>query len=1127
MAANKVFTISRIERALALQIIDIMQQRLDMYFGKKEEDNSVRNNTYQYMISQLEHTLITDNMPQGTRRLYNYIIMCCRAKVASRISSEQKSLYQYIIQELSKVQTNVILENGQWHAIQYLKEQLKITLDNFKKPSGEILSRPIQMYTRSMFYQVLCIYSLLEIYKVDNELISWGRTPLTDREIDHIFSQLVPYINQWMNRYTIFLKENPSVNVGTVASKHSYVFPWIDFTLDEYTDLRKTFEAILKKFIDLYKNYCIYNFRQIEKPRDEISYDDPEEYYRYEEYDDPDDIQEIHERYPSIIFISARSVRDSLAQATSKNNELIDLYLDRILAKIQQNTNRSIFNDGLDDNQKNVIKKKTDNFIDYCYSQVLGSSGYIYGSNRENLCTSIYNNAPSLTDFNNLMIARAVSESYNDLYNYRDKNGHTYNTNDLEEVIKRNKKLLNDIVVPNYQDILRKNNKEVDDERTGKALGYKIPDEEILDKIAEHLFKQADKIFSTKSQNGNATITESERINYQNQLKKIVAELKPSDLYNTNNIEEEELSDISSIRHDIDNSHSNKTDETPYGISSTFTDPIVKAAVDYGTFYLTQPTTKTIIPLSSTPLIQNNTQNNLGRDPLDVTISESPYNYSTAPKGVTTVGRGIVSNTSNPIDSYGGTVIYENNALTGTNASNGSTDQDNPTDTGDNVTLPAGDGRILFREVPVPNSGSIGIQSSVPSSQSNGSTPVNPVARPSNGQTVPIPAAWGFVPTYNTFSGHDMVVTAQINLGGTRIAKIIGSFQTISYSVHNEKAPVRVLGDMNVRRYVFGPRTIAGSLIFTVFDKHWMRELLGTYAKIKSETEKYFLIDELPEMNLTISMANEYGQGAVMALYGVTIVNEGQVMSINDIYTENTFQYYARSIDYLDDVAMTGSGRKVINAIPIKQEINSSPTGETVATNPENKSTESQPQSADPDKPVAQTGNDTRNPTATAYDPNKEEGIKNYDDILNNFNNGYKMVNGERIEYTKKDAAIDINNLCSQRIKERKETYKRDIADPAYKAICDKYKIEEKELTLSNAEALQKKLGEQKYADLMNDLVAFNSMETNMNDYIVYDEVNIAEQYREKMGVTQAEGNIHIPGESRTHPVVDNAKVNE
>lgn len=188
-----------------------------------------------------------------------------------------------------------------------------------------------------------------------------------------------------------------------------------------------------------------------------------------------------------------------------------------------------------------------------------------------------------------------------------------------------------------------------------------------------------------------------------------------------------------------------------------------------------------------------------------------------------------------------------------------------------------------------------------------------------------------FAPTYRTFSGHDMVVTVELPLSNNfRITKVIGAFQTVTYSIHNGKSPIRVLGDMNVRRYVPGPRTIAGTLILTVFDRHWIKELLGSYKKIKSETERYFLADELPAFNITISCTNEYGHDAKLAIYGVTLVDEGQVMSINDVYTENTYTFFATSVEYLDKVEETTSNRKKSPSsdLPTKGE-NPEPTGES------------------------------------------------------------------------------------------------------------------------------------------------------------------------------------------------------
>ena len=164
-----------------------------------------------------------------------------------------------------------------------------------------------------------------------------------------------------------------------------------------------------------------------------------------------------------------------------------------------------------------------------------------------------------------------------------------------------------------------------------------------------------------------------------------------------------------------------------------------------------------------------------------------------------------------------------------------------------------------------------------------------------------------YVKTYTSYSGHDMVCVFEIpTRNGGSISSVVGSVQTISYSIHNEKMPVRVLGNMNPKGYVFGNRTIAGTIIFTVFDRHWTHKLLGEYLEnIKSDA--HVLTDEMPPINITIAMANEYGSKSRLALYGVTFVNEGQVMSINDMYTENTYQFYAMDIDYMS--ASTGSNR--------------------------------------------------------------------------------------------------------------------------------------------------------------------------------------------------------------------------
>lgn len=166
-----------------------------------------------------------------------------------------------------------------------------------------------------------------------------------------------------------------------------------------------------------------------------------------------------------------------------------------------------------------------------------------------------------------------------------------------------------------------------------------------------------------------------------------------------------------------------------------------------------------------------------------------------------------------------------------------------------------------------------------------------------------------YTKTYTSFSGSDMVAVVDINLpnssgGTTKVTKVLGEMMTISYSIHMDKTPVRSIGTVNAKDYVFGPRTIAGSLIFAQFNRHIAHELLLEANKVADSSramDQMIVMDELPPFNVTISMANEYGQKARLAIYGVRIVNEGNVISVNDIYTENTYQFVATDIEYLTD----------------------------------------------------------------------------------------------------------------------------------------------------------------------------------------------------------------------------------
>lgn len=133
----------------------------------------------------------------------------------------------------------------------------------------------------------------------------------------------------------------------------------------------------------------------------------------------------------------------------------------------------------------------------------------------------------------------------------------------------------------------------------------------------------------------------------------------------------------------------------------------------------------------------------------------------------------------------------------------------------------------------------------------------------------------------------------------------IATAQTLSVQIHREKIPVRALGYVNPKGFCRGPVTIAGSIIFTVFNEHplaslfavpptqWSHEAAGMARPWVSRA------DQLPPLTLIATFNNEYGSASQLNLYGVEFINDGMVMSIEDIYLENPLTFVARDFDPL------------------------------------------------------------------------------------------------------------------------------------------------------------------------------------------------------------------------------------
>jgi hypothetical protein len=153
--------------------------------------------------------------------------------------------------------------------------------------------------------------------------------------------------------------------------------------------------------------------------------------------------------------------------------------------------------------------------------------------------------------------------------------------------------------------------------------------------------------------------------------------------------------------------------------------------------------------------------------------------------------------------------------------------------------------------------------------------------------------------------------------------KVLAELQTISISSHREKAPVRALGATYPKGFVRSSRTIAGTMIYTVFDRNILDEFLNSHP---SDFDAHnpttsALVDQVPPFDITISFANELGQVSRMAIYGVEMVNEGQTMSIEDLLLENVVQFVARDYDPMRVVSrrkLDESNRLSQQVVPLK-----------------------------------------------------------------------------------------------------------------------------------------------------------------------------------------------------------------
>ena len=156
------------------------------------------------------------------------------------------------------------------------------------------------------------------------------------------------------------------------------------------------------------------------------------------------------------------------------------------------------------------------------------------------------------------------------------------------------------------------------------------------------------------------------------------------------------------------------------------------------------------------------------------------------------------------------------------------------------------------------------------------------------------------------------------------------SVVSLSWSVYRAKTPVTPLGESLVSGFGLGHKTVAGHIIKTLTYKDELSAIVQYYSKVSLDyknanyvenlgskvsisldskyeiTQKNFdslMKDDLVPFNIHAYSISEYtGHIIKDSIYGCTIINTGQVQSIENLITENTIAFVAKYIEQAQDV---------------------------------------------------------------------------------------------------------------------------------------------------------------------------------------------------------------------------------
>ena len=130
----------------------------------------------------------------------------------------------------------------------------------------------------------------------------------------------------------------------------------------------------------------------------------------------------------------------------------------------------------------------------------------------------------------------------------------------------------------------------------------------------------------------------------------------------------------------------------------------------------------------------------------------------------------------------------------------------------------------------------------------------------------------------------------------SRITERMGEVVLFSISSHRDKFPVSRLGRVLPIGFTAGRRTVAGTIGLVMWDRNSLRRLSERLYRAFPQFIAEPHADELPPLDIALVFVNETGHVVSVTLYGVTILDEGVTLQMDDVRAVVTLSYMA--VDY-------------------------------------------------------------------------------------------------------------------------------------------------------------------------------------------------------------------------------------